>query len=78
MCVCVRTHTMKYYSAVTKNEILPFAATWMVLEDSMLSELPQTEKDKYCVIAHVWNLKKHNKLVNIRKKKQTHREQISD
>ena len=40
--------TMKYYSAIKKNEILPFAATWMDLEGIMLSEISQTEKDKYC------------------------------
>ena len=32
------------------NEILPFVATWMDLENIMLSETSQTEKDKYCVI----------------------------
>ena len=31
------THTMEYYSAVQKNEILPFAATWMDLEGILLS-----------------------------------------
>ena len=40
-------YTMKYYSAIKKNEILPFAATWMDLEGIMLSEISQTEKDKY-------------------------------
>ena len=44
-------HTMEYYSAIKKNEILPFAATWMDLEGIMLSETSQTEKDKYCVIS---------------------------
>ena len=34
-----------------KDEILPFAATWMDLEGSMLSEISQTEKDKYCMIS---------------------------
>ena len=43
------THTMEYYSAI-KNEILPFATTWMDLEGIMLSEVSQTEKDKYCMI----------------------------
>ena len=33
-----------------KNKIMPFAATWMDLEDIMLSEISQTEKDKYCTI----------------------------
>ena len=33
-----------------KNEILPFAATWMDLEGIMLSEISQTEKDKYCML----------------------------
>ena len=34
-----------------KNEILPFAATWMDLEHITLSEISQTEKDKYCMIS---------------------------
>ena len=42
---------MEYYSAIKKNEILPFAAMWMDLEGIMLSEISQTEKDKYCVIS---------------------------
>ena len=40
------THTMEYYSAIKKNEILPFATTWMELEVIMLSEISQSEKDK--------------------------------
>ena len=40
----------EYYSAIKENEILPFAATWMDLEGIMLSEMSQTEKDKYCMI----------------------------
>ena len=35
------------------NEILPFAATWMDLESIMLSEISQTEKDKYCMISAI-------------------------
>ena len=39
--------TMEYYSAIKKNEIMPFAATWMDLEMIILSEVSQKEKDKY-------------------------------
>ena len=39
-------YTMEYYSAI-KNEIMPFAATWIDLEIIILSEVSQTEKDKY-------------------------------
>ena len=45
------THTMEYYSAIKKNEILPFAATWIDLEGIILSEISWTEKDKYCLIS---------------------------
>ena len=44
-------YTMEYYSAIKKNEILPFAATQMDLEGIMLSKISQTEKDKYCMIS---------------------------
>ena len=40
-------YTMEYYSAIKKNEIMPFSATWMELEIIILSEVSQTEKDKY-------------------------------
>ena len=39
------TYTMEYYSAIKKNEILPFATMWMELEGIMLSEISQSEKD---------------------------------
>ena len=39
--------TMEYYSAIEKNEIMPFAATWMDLETVVLNEVSQTEKEKY-------------------------------
>ena len=38
--------TMEYYSAIKKNEILPFATAWMELEGIMLSEISESEKDK--------------------------------
>ena len=39
-------YTMEYYSAIRKKQILPFATIWMELEDIMLSEISQAEKDK--------------------------------
>ena len=42
--------TMKYYSALRKV-ILPFATTWTNLRDMMLSEISQTQKDKYHIIS---------------------------
>ena len=44
-------YTMEYYSAVKKNEIMPFAATGMDLEIIILTEVSQTEKDKYHMIS---------------------------
>ena len=41
---------MDYYSVIKKNEIMPFAATWMQLEMIILSEVSQKEKDKYHMI----------------------------
>ena len=44
------THMVKYYSALKKKEILPFATTWMNLEDIMLCEINSTQKNKSCLI----------------------------
>ena len=43
-------YTMEYYSAI-KNEIMPFAATWMQLEILILSEVSQKEKDIHHMIS---------------------------
>ena len=45
------TDTMEYYSAIKKNKIMPFAATWMELETLILSEVSQKEKYKYHMIS---------------------------
>ena len=51
-------YTMEYYSAIKKNEITPFAATWMELETLILSEVNQKEKDKYHLLSLImWDLK---------------------
>ena len=47
----VYIYTMEYYSAIKKNNIMPFAATWMELETLILREISQKEKDKYHMIS---------------------------
>ena len=44
-------YTMEYYSEQNKNEIMPFAITWMELETLLLSEVSQNEKDKFHMIS---------------------------
>ena len=46
-------YTMEYYSAIEKNEIMPFVATWMDLEIVILSEVSQAEKEKYRMISFI-------------------------
>ena len=42
---------MEYYSAINKNEIMPFVTTWMDLGGITLSEINQTEKENYYIIS---------------------------
>ena len=42
---------MEYYSAIIKNEVMPFVTAWMDGEMITLSEESQTEKDKYHMIS---------------------------
>ena len=44
-------YTVECYSAIKRNEIMPFATTWMDLEIIILSEVSQKEKDKYHMIS---------------------------
>jgi hypothetical protein len=41
--------TMEYYSAIKKNEIMPFTGKWIKPEIIMLSKISQTKKVKYCI-----------------------------
>ena len=38
-------YMMEYYSAIKKNEIKPFEETWMDLENVIMSEINQTDKE---------------------------------
>ena len=46
-------YTMEYYLARRKNEIWPFAATWMELEGISLSEISQRKTDTICLHSYV-------------------------
>ena len=50
------THTLECYSAIKEKEILQFAAILMDLEGIMLSEINQTERDKYCMVSFIWGI----------------------
>ena len=65
-------YTMEYYSAIKKNEILPFATTWMDLESIMLSEISQIKTNTVCY--HFYVESEKIRQMNIyTKQKQTHR-----
>ena len=63
---------MEYYSAIEKNEIMPFAATWIDLEIMILCEIKQRKTDHFCdceerkitifytYITYMCNLKKND------------------
>ena len=52
---------MEYYSAMKKNEILPFATTWMDLEGITLSEISQRKTNTILFHLYVEHMKKQNK-----------------
>ena len=58
-------YTMEYFSAIKKNDIKRLAATWMDLENIILSEVSQAEKDKYHMILLICRIPKNdtNKLI---------------
>ena len=67
------TYTVEYYSAIKKNETMPFAAPWMDLEIIILSEVSQTKTHSYD-ITYMGNLKKKMMQMNLfMKEKQAQR-----
>ena len=66
-------YTMEYYSAIKKNEIMPFAATWMGPEIIILSEVSQKEKDKYHMISLICGVQNMTQMNISTKQKQTYR-----
>ena len=49
-------YTVEYYSARKMNEIGSFVETWMDLEMVIQSEVNQKEKNKYCMLTHIYGL----------------------
>ena len=63
--MCYR-YSMKYYPAIKKNEIMPFAATWVDLQIVILSEISQTEKEKYHMTSLKSGIAKEMRQMNLR------------
>ena len=47
--IYIHIYKVDYYSAIKKDDYTTFASTWMELEETMLSEISQAEKDNYVV-----------------------------
>lgn len=52
-----KTYTGQFGSAMRKSEVMTCTREWIELEISMLSEISQTHKDKYCVFLCMQNRK---------------------
>ena len=50
----IHTHTVEYYLVIEKNEIMPFAVTWIDLEINVPGEVSQKERQIYD-ITYMWN-----------------------
>ena len=49
-------YTMEYYSAIKRNAFESVLVRWMNLEPIIQSEVSQKEKDKYCILMHVYGI----------------------
>ena len=49
-------YTMEYYSAIKRKEIELFVVRWMDLETVIQSEVSQKEKNKYCMLTHIYGI----------------------
>ena len=49
-------YTMKYYSAIKRNTFDSVLMRWMNLEPIIQSEIGQKEKEKYCILMHIYGI----------------------
>ena len=49
-------NTKEYYSAIKKNTFESFLMSWMNLEPITQSEVSQKEKNKYCLLTHLYGI----------------------
>ena len=47
---------MEYYSAIKRNSFESVLMSWMNLEPIIESEVSQREKDKYCILTHIYGI----------------------
>ena len=47
---------MEYYSITKRNEIVPFAETWVDLEIVIQSEVSQKEKNKFLILMYMYDI----------------------
>ena len=55
----VHIYTMEYYSAIKRNACESILMRWMNLEPIIQSEVSQREKDKYCILIHIYGIWKN-------------------
>ena len=49
-------HTIEYYSAIERNTFESALTRWMILEHIIKSEVSQKEKNKYCMLMHIYGI----------------------
>ena len=55
-------YTMEYYSDIKRYEMELFVVRWMDLDSVIQSEVSQKEKNKYCMLTHIYGIKKQKRL----------------
>ena len=49
-------YTVEYYSAIKRNTFDSVLTRWMNLKPTIQSEVSQKEKDKYCILTHIYGI----------------------